>query len=378
MKSKTASLLILMLTLVGFVLLPVLLVFFVDPFQIYHRSFFKQAGYSGDQGYQHVGWINTVLADPKEAYTSIVVGSSVMANYDQSLFNSVLPRWGKVMNLSVNGGIPKMQAAIATHALDKAPDIKNILWDVHCFYVFDNLDSNMDFPYYLYNGSLFDDGEYFFNATNFYSSISFLVGKFGSFSYGIQDNGPWYDSNLAAGRFDVFKSLEARKKMLADILSAPVISMPSQDVVAGFQYPSVEKYMLNVIMPLCNTSKQIDITFSPATRYYYATQGDINFVQKQIHLRRYLMEKTLSCSNMRVFAFDNVGWIVTDLTNYMDNFHYKKKVNEYVLQSIAKNEHHLTPDTIDAYEKNFVAAINAYRQQYIEELKTMEQAEVSR
>ena len=131
-------------------------------------------------------------------------------------------------------------------------------------------------------------------------------------------------------------------------------------------------------MPLCNTSKQIDITFSPATRYYYATQGDINFVQKQIHLRRYLMEKTLSCSNMRVFAFDNVGWIVTDLTNYMDNFHYKKKVNEYVLQSIAKNEHHLTPDTIDAYEKNFVAAINAYRQQYIEELKTMEQAEVSR
>lgn len=68
---------------------------------------------------------------------------------------------------------------------------------------------------------------------------------------------------------------------------------------------------------------------------------------------------------------------MSDLTNYADNFHYKKKVNELYSKSIAEDEHRLTPSTIDTYEKNFVAAINAYRQQYVVELQAMERAAAS-
>ena len=373
MKYKTASFLSIALTIFIFIAAPLALVIFADPYQIYHKSFFDKVGYSREQVYQHAGWINRLLADPQQNYQSIVIGSSVMANFAQPLFDEKMPSWGKVLNLSINGSVPIVQAAVAKYALLKNPDIKNILWDIHFLYVLDEPD-HLEFPYYLYNEKKIDDGEYLFNATNLISSIKFIKGDFSGFTDNIKDNGPFYESLLAAGLFDKYKSIDLRKTLLPALQSAPTMSAQDEATIASFQYPEVEKYLLDIIFPFCNADKELVITFSPPNRYWYAMQEDMHFLYMQFYMRRYILERTSACKNVKVFAFDNVDWISGNITNYADYVHYNIAVNSYMLESIATGRHRLTSDNIGEYEEGFIRAVNGYRKQFADELTAMEKA----
>lgn len=355
------------------VMIPAGLVFYVDPFQIYHKTFFEGAGYSQKQVYQHAGWINRLLADPAQGYQSIVIGSSTMANYTQARFDDKLPGWGKILNLSINGSVPKTQVAVARYALSKGSSIKNVLWDIHFFYVLDVKDNQL-FPFYLYNDNITDDGDYLLNITNLRTSLRFLRGDFSEFIYGIEDNGPWYEGLLGDGRFEVFKSVELRKSFLGKLQEAGPLGLQSSEAVAGFSYPEVEKNLLDVVMPLCNKDIEFTIMFSPHSRYYYAAEANLHHVYSQLYMRRYILERTSACKNVKVFAFDDVDWIAGDITNYADSVHYKAVVNAYVLESIAKERHRLTADNIAQYEQHFIDAVNGYENQYVKELADMEKA----
>ncbi|HSC75173.1 MAG TPA: hypothetical protein VLB90_02915 [Pseudomonadales bacterium] len=376
MKNKTASLLSIALTVLLFVAAPFGLILFADPFQIYHKSFFEKAGYSKMQVYQHAGWINRLLADPGQGYQSIVVGSSVMANYTQALFDEKFPQWGKCLNLSINGSVPKVQEPIAKYALSRNPGIKKVLWDIHYFYALDIKD-NQQFPQYLYNETVMDDVGYF-NITNLLTSVEFLKGKFDGFSYGIEDNGPWYDVLFNSGRFDVYKTVESREERLPALKAAPLLALKNPGKITDFQYPEVELHLLNIVMPMCNTDTEFYIMFSPTTRYFYASAADWRYIYSQLYMRRYILERTGACKNVKVFAFDDVDWIVADLTNYADNFHYKTAVNAYIVDSIAADKHRLTPDNIEQYEKNFITAVDGYRKQFEDELAAMKKGPVKK
>ncbi len=374
MKEKKASILVVLMILSGFVLGPALLVYWVDPFQVYHRSFLKQTGYGSNQWYQHAGWVNTVLSNPEEKYSAVVLGSSVAANYDQHLFESKLPSWGRVMNLSVNGGVPKMQSSIAESVLNKAKNVKHIFWDVHYFYAIGSeVGKDLDFPYYLYDKELHNDTPYFFNSSNVYSSIKEVFGNYSEFSYDIINNGPWYQGLLNAGRFDVFSPVEKKKEMLGKLNFDSSFSPQKKEEYSRRLYPNVDKHLLDIVMPICNSDIKVDIVFSPTTRYFYATTLDVDFLYKQIYMRRYIVEKVQRCNNVRVFAFDNEDWITTNLANYADFFHFDKKINGYILESIASDKHQLTLSNIDEYERQFIAAINAYPQLFKAQLQESEQ-----
>lgn len=371
MKTRTASLLSIVIAITFSVVVPAGLIFYVDPFQIYHKTFFKDARYSQKQGHQHAGWINRLLSDPAQGYQSIVIGSSTVANYTQARFNESLPGWGKILNLSINGSVPKTQVAVARYALSKNPAIKHVLWDIHFYYVIDVNDSQ-SFPFYLYNDNISDDGGYLLNVTNLLAAIQFFRGDFSGFVYGIEDNGPWYEGLLAAGRFEVFKSVELRKSYLAKLQANGPLAQQSSDVVAGFSYPEVEKNLLDVVMPFCNKDTEFTIMFSPHTRYYYASEANLRHVYSQLYMRRYILERTSACKNIKIFVFDDVDWIAGDMTNYADNMHYKAVVNTYVLESIAKERHRLTAENVAGYEQRFIDAVNGYEAQYTKELIDME------
>jgi len=364
MSDKRAFISIVLGTLIFYVLAPAVLVFMVDPFQIYHKSFFKKAGFGIKQAYQHAGWINTLLADPAENYHGIVIGSSTMANYTESLINEHLP-WGKTLNLSVNGSTPMMQHAIAAYALEKSPDVKHILWDVHYFYVFDpsaDFEKNigLEFPYYLYNDNWLDDAPYIFNESNIHSSLRFLQGNFSEFDAGIEDNGPFYANMMASGGFHFYGP--GGSEETSDL--PPILDihrpLPSMDLYKDKKFSSIDLYMLDILLPLCNSDKDINITFSPTTRRYYSTIADLDYLYNQLLMRRYIVSKVSHCDNIKVFAFEHQDWMVANLGYYADNFHYSIEINHAVMKSISHNENRLTEDNIDEYEKYFIESLNAY------------------
>lgn len=364
MKYKTAALAIAALTPLLFVAIPAALVYVVDPFQIYHKSFFAKAGYSTNQHYQHAGWINTVLADPANHYESVVIGSSTMANYTQALIDEHVP-WGNVLNLSVNGSTPVMQAATAQHALKKNPTLKHLMWDVHLYYTHDPEfwgDPSVPdrFPYYLYNDSIADDFHYLINATNVATAFRFLWSDFSGFTAGIVDNGPFYEAELAQGRFTSFSSGENIRNTLLPSVVEEVRPIPANKQRTAYTYPSIDKNLLSIIQPLCNSTLDIVITFSPATRASYASINT-DYLYKQLMMRRYLVDQTANCHNIRIFAFDNIDPVTTRLENYADHYHYTTDVNHYIMQSIAEDRDRLTIENLDTYEKLFIENINNYR-----------------
>jgi len=327
------------LTCFLFVLVPAIIVFAVDPFQIYRLTEFKQAGYSNIQNYQHDGWINTVLSNPDEHYDSIVIGSSTMANYTQTLINERLP-WGKVMNLSINGSTPIMQAAVARSALKHNPDMKHILWDIHFFYTYDadwdNSKPPDSFPYYLYDDSILNDSEYLLNVTNVVTSIRFLLGNFNNFTFGIEDNGPFYESLLAGGRFAAHGSRDYKLNTILPAIIDRNRVLPANNILAAYLYPSIDRNLLDIILPFCNTDKDIVLTFSPEDRSSYTQTTNDEHIFRRINMRKYLVEKTSQCKNIRVFAFDDVDWITAHPENYADNFHYVIDVNRYIINSVPR------------------------------------------
>lgn len=371
---KIAAIASIIVALLFFVLGPAILVYIVDPFQIYHKPVFKNQKYSREQSWQHAGWINQLLADPEKKYQAIIIGSSTMANYTENLINQHMA-WGKVLNLSVNGSTPKMQHAIARHAIDKNPDIQHLMWDIHMFYAFDpdaqrGDDAEKKFPDYLYNHTILDDKSYLFNVTNLKTSLRFLAGDFSGFDAGIEDNGPFHEAMVASGEFEKFTSRENRIENLLPQLQDIERAVPDYNYYSSLAFPSIDSYLLDTILELCNKPMEIIITFSPANRYSYAAMPDIGFLYKEILMRRYITEKTASCQNVRVFAFDNVDWIVSDLNNYADHYHYRIAINDYIVKSISTNQHLLTINNIDIYEKDFIDNINQYRKHFISELES--------
>ncbi|HQQ62157.1 MAG TPA: hypothetical protein PLF22_01150 [Pseudomonadales bacterium] len=371
MKYKTASFIAILMALMLFVIGPVALVYLVDPFQIYHKSYFKNAGYSTEQAYQHAGWINTVLADPAENYSSLIIGSSTMANYTESLINEHLP-WGKTLNLSVNGSTPRMQASIARYALAKKPDIKHILWDVHYFYIYeadhDNSKPGSPFPYYLYNSSILDDKNYLFNTSNVNFSLQFLRGDFTKFSLGIENNGPFYENLLAEGRFAAHGSDDYKQNTILPAIQDVARVLPPADELDAYQYPSIDKNLLDVLMPYCNSDKDIAIMFSPEDRSAYTNTTNTEHIVRKINMRRYIVNQTRGCKNIRIFSFDNLDWITAHPENYADDFHFTIEINHYIADSIARNLNRLTPENIDEYQANFIDNINHYKSRLLADL----------
>lgn len=371
MKYPFASLLSVCLTLLGFVIAPAALVYLVDPFQIYHKSYFKDAGYSAEQAWQHAGWINTVLTDPSENYTSLVIGSSTMANYTSTLLNEHLP-WGKTLNLSVNGSTPLMQSTIARYALEKKPDIKHILWDVHYFYIYeadqDNSKPGNPFPFYLYNNSILDDKNYLFNISNVNFSLQFLRNDFTKFTLGIENNGPFYDNLLAEGRFAAHGSTDYKQNTILPAIQDVERALPPVDELATYRYPSIDKNLLEVLMAYCNSDKDIAIMFSPEDRSAYTNTTNTEHIVRKINMRRYIVRQTQACKNFRIFSFDNLDWITTHPENYADDFHYTIEINHYIAESIAKNMNRLTVENVDRYQENFIDNINHYKSRLLADL----------
>src|SRR6187402_1436963 len=73
----------LLLAIGGFVFIPSMFVFMVDPCQIFHRPLpgFLNHGFFGMAVCQNAGLINTYLQDPDEGYDSILIGTSLSGNF---------------------------------------------------------------------------------------------------------------------------------------------------------------------------------------------------------------------------------------------------------------------------------------------------------
>lgn len=358
---------IILITLV-LITFPALIVFIVDPIQLYHDQItLKKVKYFKEQRHQNIGLINKFLVRGEDSYT-IIIGTSMSENFIPSKVEEQLKDGTKVLKLAMSGGRPLEQYIILKKALDTGK-VKRVIWDIHWYYFLENIsqkDKNHDFPYKLYSDNILIQAYYYlFNEDYVKNAIRIFFGKVNrshwtenldKLNYTMND---WIKKSLFSKNISqksILKMNEDISKIKDDI---PSLDFIEKNFAKNIYYPSIDKYVLPILREYQNI--KFDLYFPPYSTYFYA-KASIDKAIRYIYARKYLVDKTKKFNNVTLCGFDNIYGIVNNMYNYKDYGHYRACINDYIMSSIIKNDNNITNLNINHYIEQMISNINSYSQ----------------
>jgi hypothetical protein len=379
----------LLIAIVVFIFCPAAFVAMVDPCQIFHKplsGFFKH-GFYGLAICQNAGLINTYLQDKEEGYDSILVGTSLSGNFisqkigwakenhdaeiiEKLFSDNLLPEyssrdigWKKTLKLTAPSTNPLEQKITLERALSTG-NVRHVFWEVYSlkYLQAQNTKPNKniygDFPAYLYNKSRLDDYNYIFNMTTVTGAFSSIAGEPYANIPDIDKVNYWENNCKTEKTCTPFKNREAIEKYKASY-TRPHITLKKTQEINAMNYSAVDQYLLPTLMRHCNGNTGFDLFIPPTSLFWLIAQGEDNF-NYHLYFLRYIVSKTTSCKNIRVYAFYNELWITGDLAHYSDGAHYFGGVQDYIIDSMITGKHIITMDNIAEFEKTLVENVNNY------------------
>jgi len=307
--------------------------FIIDPFHIIHKTKFNK-GFSEQQRLQNAGIIKHFLVG--KGYNSIVVGTSLTECFYSPYIDERIDGW-KTLKLSMSGSSGNEQVKTIEYVLEKE-DIKNVILEARHFVI---TDFKSRLKEYLYDDNIFNDINYLTShkVLKFYL-VKERVEK-------IEDRNNWCPPNQ-----HLFKNYNSEVNL--DKL-AKKLDKKRKDF--NYKEKHINKDVYNKYVELFN--KYPDVNF-----HVVSPPKSLFSLVKQSTELDYLKDIALFFSrfnNVKFYGFDNVYKITADLANYKDDHHYKAWVNEYMIDSIANNEHELDKNNIDEYIKDVVEKVKTYK-----------------
>ena len=298
----------------------------IDPFEVYHRATaFIPPIESGTQSYSNAG-----IAKSYD-YDSIIIGSSMTENFRPSQLDELLG--GRFVKLCINGGTPfnhkqMMDIAFDTH------DVKRVFYglDVGALSFFYTT-PKAEMPTYLYDSSLFNDTQYWFNQSVLAKYIPKCLKTLGQSDPDQRDTMYSWGKDFAYGAQAVLKEPIKRDEVVQHPLEEhPKLSQQS---------------MLNVehnFIPFIEAHPETEFIFffppySLMQWYSFYTQGLLhyNLMQKQA-----IVERLLAYDNVKLYDFQTqLDWIL-NLDHYVDYEHYGAHINDEIVRLIAADHCRIT------------------------------------
>lgn len=357
MKPSTKILLMPVIALCLAVLVPALLVLYADPFQIYHKPLIKGMGLHNDnQRYQNAGLINSWLADSSEHYDSVILGTSLSANFSADTTAQLFNRT-KSLRLIMHGGSPEELASILQHALNTGR-VHQVLWELHPWaYADEHYQALWDpaFPRFLYDNSLLNDYPYLLNQDSLVQSWNLLLRQDATHRETHETFARWAE-NPATTHTHQETNSETRLKELRQAGHEHITPM-SVDEIHQQAYLAVSEYVEPALHQLCNGPVETILYMPPFSLDFYARQGTSS--RRVIYMPRYLLQRFSHCRNIHLYAFDDMDF-TKDLNNYRDELHYLPHISNALLEMMSQHQHELTLDNVANYETNFIDRINRY------------------
>ncbi len=343
---------------------PALIVFIVDPIQLYHNQItLKKTVYFTEQRHQNIGLVNKFLKRGEGNYT-IIMGTSMSENFIPSKWAKKLNDGTKVLKLTMSGGRPLEQYILLKKALETGK-VKRVIWDIHWYYLLEKIsqkDKNHDFPYKLYSSNPLTKANYYlFNSDYVKDAIKVFRGKvdrskwtedLDKLNYTMSD---WQHHNL----FSKNASKKNIEKMNQDIKKIKD-NITFRDI-SKLKYPDLNKYVLPLIKKY--NKVEFDLFFPPYSTYFYA-KSKVTKAIRFIYGKKYLVEKSIHLKNIHIFGFDNLYRYTNNIYYYKDYGHYRSEINDYIMNSIINHKHILTKDNIDTYIHKMILNINQYNKVY--------------
>ena len=344
---------------------PAAVVWAIDPLQIYRARADQPIDLQRLPRYQIAGLIRTYLADPSKSFDTIVMGTSLSQNFAPSQVQRALGSGG-VIKMAMAGAWAKTQVYVVEQALQSGT-VDRVIWELNdrSFAVMptDKANANHVFPTYLYDGGI-DLYQYVFNIDNVLESMRQLGIMTPSGEWRPQGDewGTWYYShdhwhkkraNHWRDRFGEYRKALSKQMLLPFPTVASLLSaFPPPDHYTG----------IDEVVQLVKRHPGVafDFFIPPVSVAFYAHK-DPKELALRFAMTRYAVELLGQLPNARLFAFNDLSEIVSDLSLYRDLAHFHPTINAWIAETIAAGDHRMTAANINAYEEAWYRLITAFR-----------------
>jgi len=328
--------------------------FIVDPFLQYRTPMLYKVYYNS--GRERL--INAGIAKNYN-YDTVITGSSMTENFHIAQVDKTL---------NANSMKFCMQSASA-HELNwmlnkifmskTKQQVKKIIYGLD-FYAYSGEVKRFhygeaNFPKYLYDTNYLNDVKYIVSLDTLKNSISSFA-----LSLGKSKDDPLFDKNMAYDWMHNEKDKFGAKNTLKDF--------HDKKPEAGFKLENYRFYKFQKsfdenTLPLIKAHKEVEfILFYPP----YSILG-FKFIEKQgwlndaMEFKKYVYTQTKDLPNVKIYDFQSDKTITHTLNNYKDVNHYSDKINDLMIESIAKNSHKINEKNIDEKIDTLEHQINNYQ-----------------
>lgn len=295
-----------------------LFIYLIDPLQEYRLSTLFKPVYSNEI-YQNPG-----LAKHAE-YDSVIIGSSMTENFRPSYISKILGL--KALKLSIAGAnsYEEKETLATCIATNK---VKYVIYGIDIFRLADN-QLRQGFPSYLYSefGPI-NQMRYLFNIGNISFVIKMLLATSGIAYKTESDLDLAYNWN-AKVEYSVQNVIQEYKEELRKT-QKEFYSL--NDMKKNFNN-NVLSFIVN------NPNIHFYLFYPPYSTYTYQLYEHKGIMVSFLEMKKYIFEATKHFPNVKIYDFQNDSRIINNLHNYKDTSHYSENINNYIIDSFAKNDY---------------------------------------
>ncbi len=311
----------------------------VDPFFHYHQPKTDQFFYKLDnERSQNNGIIRNF------DYQGIITGTSMTQNFKTSEAEKL---WDcAFIKVPFSGGTFKEINDNLATALKDNPELKIIIRSLDLSKLDDDKDAMRsdlgEFPTYLYDDDIFNDVHYIFNRDVVFSRVYPMV----------RDKG----TRTGITSFDKYTNWMKRYdgKFGKNTLYPKGVKKQKAGEPVELTEEERERTLENIRENVVTLAEENpDVTFycffTPYSAKWWQGLTKKGTIYRHIGLEKTAIEEILRCGNIKLFSFNTLTDITTNLNNYKDSTHYGEWINSLMLEYMYNDKYILTSDNYEDY-----------------------------
>lgn len=356
------------ITLCGFTFIALL--WFYDPFWLFHKPLFRATTYHSDMRIQAKGIIDSAEFD------SVILGSSMLENLSTKEAEEKLG--GRWVNLSLHSSDFNERRVLLNYIL-KHKNIRKIIFSIDSYVLLNGDNSTiskridtkiyMDSFWYMHNKLKYYFNKKFIKCALRWSKKIECVGDKKDLEHitrndyrsnkqhfgGFINWGSWQKDTTARQYKEYLENNEHPKTAHTKQLNFDKQKAYLQQTILTIikENPQIEFYLIYPPYP-----RFFYAIFPPQEMYHYGRNGTEIFTEiKQI--LPYLAQEVANLENAKIYGLDNLDY-ADNIANYCDWAHHYLDMNSMQLDAIANSTNILTPQNIDSYLATMESKIRNY------------------
>ena len=278
-------------------------------------------------------------------YDAVITGTSMTENFRTSLADRLFGK--KFIKIPFSGATFKEIDDNLETVLRENPDIQLIIRGLDMNKFADDKDAMREdlgeFPTYLYDDQIFNDVRYVFNRNVIFDRVYPMIRE--NNKKGFEPGITSFDQYANWMKNFTFGMSSVARKGIAETDPVPEVHMTEEErevILASTEqnitslaraYPDVDFYYF----------------FTPYSAVWWNSLVKDGTIRKQLEMERLVIEEILECDNIRLFSFNNLTDLTTDINNYKDITHYGIWINDLILNMMKDGKCLLTKDNYEAY-----------------------------